>query len=461
MKNVIIVGGGTAAWTTAYQLSKSDSVNSIKIIYSGEIPIIGTGEGATGSLNDIILKGDDKQFLEKTNSTVKLGILFENWQGEGTSFRKFVDGWYYDGLKPVPWSPGKHKKDIDIMYKMLEEDADIEDYSVNAFLMKHGIHDYTEVKRHTYHFDGKNVGQFFRDRCLETNKVVEAIDTIVEVVHENGQIKNLKGKEDIYAGDYYIDCTGFARLFDKTFRHEFESYTEWLDIDGAVPFLLPTKKQNYTVSRAMKNGWMWEVPKTDNCGSGYNFSSKHTTAEEVVEEAEKWLGHKVKPIKEVRYTPGCYKKIAKNNYAYIGLSASFIEPLEATALHSSIYSADFLIKVLEGHKTIDDYNDYVYEMVQDFRDFTIMHYRYATRSDTKFWQDQKEKPIPQKLQEQMKLFENGSLECLYKTTHIYFMFQTALGFKFIKKPKTFNYYKDIKVPTFEAIERIKEKHSIT
>ena len=25
------------------------------------------------------------------------------------------------------------------------------------------------------------------------------------------------------------------------------------------------------------------------------------------------------------------------------------------------------------------------------------------------------------------------------------------------KPKTFNYYKDIKVPTFEAIERIKER----
>ena len=53
-------------------------------------------------------------------------------------------------------------------------------------------------------------------------------------------------------------------------------------------------------------------------------------------------------------------------------------------------------EVLEGHKTIDDYNDYVYEMVQDFRDFTIMHYRYATRSDTKFWQDQKGKPIPAK-----------------------------------------------------------------
>ena len=454
MKDIIIVGGGTAAWTTAYQLSKSNSVKSIRIIYSGEIPIIGTGEGATGSLNDVILKGDDKEFLEKTNSTVKLGILFENWQGEGTSFRKFVDGWYYDGIK------GGAGKDIDIMHKIIEEDANIEDYSVNAFLMKHGIHDYTEVKRHTYHFDGKNVGQFFRDRCLATGKISEAIDTIIEVANQNEQVLYLQGNQDTYSADYYIDCTGFARLFDKTFKHEFESYSEWLDIDGAVPFLLPTKKQNYTVSRAMKNGWMWEVPKTDNCGSGYNFSSQHTTADEVVAEAEKLLGHKVKPIKEVRYTPGCYKKVAKNNYAYIGLSASFIEPLEATALHSSIYSADYLIKVLEGTQTIDDYNDYVYEMVQDFRDFTIMHYRYATRSDTKFWQDQKKKPIPKKLQEQMRIFESGSLECLYKTTHIYFMFQTALGFKFIKKPKVFNYSKDIEVPTFNAIERIKKKHNV-
>ena len=454
MKDIIIVGGGTAAWTTAYQLSKSNSVKSIRIIYSGEIPIIGTGEGATGSLNDVILKGDDKEFLEKTNSTVKLGILFENWQGEGTSFRKFVAGWYYDGIK------GGAGKDIDIMHKIIEEDANIEDYSVNAFLMKHGIHDYTEVKRHTYHFDGKNVGQFFRDRCLATGKISEAIDTIIEVANQNEQVLYLQGNQDTYSADYYIDCTGFARLFDKTFKHEFESYSEWLDIDGAVPFLLPTKKQNYTVSRAMKNGWMWEVPKTDNCGSGYNFSSQHTTADEVVAEAEKLLGHKVKPIKEVRYTPGCYKKVAKNNYAYIGLSASFIEPLEATALHSSIYSADYLIKVLEGTQTIDDYNDYVYEMVQDFRDFTIMHYRYATRSDTKFWQDQKKKPIPKKLQEQMRIFESGSLECLYKTTHIYFMFQTALGFKFIKKPKVFNYNKDIEVPTFNAIERIKKKHNV-
>ena len=84
----------------------------------------------------------------------------------------------------------------------------------------------------------------------------------------------------------------------------------------------------------------------------------------------------------------------------------------------------------------------------------------ATRNDTKFWQDQKKKPIPEKLQEQIKLFESGSLECLYNTTHIYFMFQTSVGFNFIKKPKVFDYDRTIDIPTLNAINRIKEKHNL-
>ena len=112
MQKVIIVGGGSASWATAWQILRSESVEEIQVIHSGTVPIIGTGEGATGSLNDIILRGDHKEFLEKTNSTVKLGILFENWQGVGSSFNKYVDAWYYDGQ----WKG----KDIDVMYKILD-----------------------------------------------------------------------------------------------------------------------------------------------------------------------------------------------------------------------------------------------------------------------------------------------------------------------------------------------------
>jgi tryptophan halogenase len=454
MKKIIIVGGGSAAWASAYQILRSESVDEIQVIHSGTVPIIGTGEGATGSLDDIILKGDHKEFLEKTNSTVKLGILFENWQGNGTKFNKYVDAWHYDAIR------GGAGKDIDVMYKILDEGIDTDDVSINAFLMKHELHDFEEVRRHTFHFDGKNVGQFFKDRCLASNKVTSIIDTITNVEVINGKIISLHGEKDLYTADFYIDSTGFRRLFASFIDHEFEPYEEWLDINGAVPFLLPQKDQAYTVSRAMKNGWMWEVPKTNNLGAGYNYSTKHISSDEVIAEAQEYLGHDVEPIKVVEYTSGCYKKTAGPNYAFIGLSAGFIEPLEATALHCSIYSAEELIKYFKGEKTLDQYNDYVYEMVTDFRDFTILHYRMATRNDTKFWQDQKKKPIPEKLQEQIKLFENGSLECLYNTTHIYFMFQTSVGFNFIKKPKVFDYDRTIEVPTLEAINRIKEKHNL-
>jgi len=457
MKKLIIVGGGSASWASAYQILRSESVDEIQVIHSGTVPIIGTGEGATGSLDDIILKGDHKDFLEKTNSTVKLGILFENWQGVGTKFNKYVDAWHYDARRNSEHSPNK---DIDIMYKILEDNIDVDDVSINAFLMKHELQDFTEVKRHTFHFDGRNVGQFFRDKCLESTKVTSTVDTIIDVEVNNGKIISLHGEKDSYTADFYVDSTGFRRLFADFVEHEFEPYEEWLDINAAVPFLLPAKKQAYTVSRAMESGWMWEVPKTNNCGSGYNYSTKHASSDEVIAEAQKYLGHDVEPIKVVEYTSGCYKKTAGVNYAFIGLSAGFIEPLEATALHCSIYSAEELIKVFKKQKTIDQYNKYVHEMVTDFRDFTILHYRSATRNDTKFWQDQKKKPIPEKLREQMEIFKNGSLECLYKTTHIYFMFQTALGFNFINKPKVFDYDKTVKIPTLDAIQRIKDKHNL-
>lgn len=56
------------------------------------------------------------------------------------------------------------------MYKILDENIDTDDVSINAFLMKHGLQDFEEVKRHTFHFDGKNVGQFLKIVVLLVTK---------------------------------------------------------------------------------------------------------------------------------------------------------------------------------------------------------------------------------------------------------------------------------------------------
>ena len=53
---IVIVGGGTAGWLTAFLLSKKQPYQDISIIDSSKIPYIGVGEGVTGTLSDLFLE---------------------------------------------------------------------------------------------------------------------------------------------------------------------------------------------------------------------------------------------------------------------------------------------------------------------------------------------------------------------------------------------------------------------
>ena len=77
---IVIVGGGTAGWLTAFLLSKKQPYQDISIIDSSKLPIVGVGEGVTGTLSDLFLDPslelDEMDFLIKTWALPKIGILF-------------------------------------------------------------------------------------------------------------------------------------------------------------------------------------------------------------------------------------------------------------------------------------------------------------------------------------------------------------------------------------------------
>ena len=80
VKNIVIVGGGTAGWATAHHFINNTSPDTkITVVAAKEIPIIGVGESTTGRFNDLIRNskislGDEKEFLKETESTFKIGI---------------------------------------------------------------------------------------------------------------------------------------------------------------------------------------------------------------------------------------------------------------------------------------------------------------------------------------------------------------------------------------------------
>ena len=116
--------------------------------------------------------------------------------------------------------------------------------------------------------------------------------------------------------------------------------------------------------------------------------------------------------KQISFQAGALKKTWIKNCVAVGLSANFIEPLEASSIGSSIRSAYVLSQHIISYdeKAIDYYNQNITSINENIRDFVALHY-VIDRDDSKFWQDQKDVPLPDTLKSKLDLWKTR-LPCL-------------------------------------------------
>jgi tryptophan halogenase len=436
--NICIIGGGTAGWLAAFMLAQLDSVKTINIIESDKIDIIGTGEGSTGIFSSIVERIGAEKFMKNTNSTYKLGIQHRDW------YKKDIT---YNGPIDSPANPPNEC--IDVYKKLLKNNDDISKVHINSYLMNNNYSPFINIQGTqlkiagsvAYHFDGHEVGKTLKDYLLKVDpKITCTVDTINHAsVDDHGNILNLTGELNNYNADLYIDCTGFRRLLNDYIKEDWISYKDYLAVDTAIPFLLDAKDMKYTVAQAMDNGWMWQIPKKDKLGCGYNFSSKFCTEEDAIREVEEFLGQKINPIKVIKYNVGSLKNVYSKNVMFLGLSANFLEPLEATSIHTTIEQLYRFAEVIEGNKTREQFNDEISELMEDMRDFIALHYR-VQRDDTAFWKSEKNRTfISNKLKKQLDHFSNGEIVSVYKNIGIPLMIPIAYGLNLINKEKVDSY----------------------
>jgi tryptophan halogenase len=161
-------------------------------------------------------------------------------------------------------------------------------------------------------------------------------------------------------------------------------------MNEAIAF--PTKDTSeyniYTLSKAMKFGWLWRIPTFGRWGNGYVFNSDFINAEQAQKEAEEYIGHKVEIFKNIKFDAGALDFPWIKNCVAVGLSANFVEPLEATSIGTTIQQTFLLMHNLPNYNKniICFYNKQMEAIMNNIRDFIILHYITKNKSSN-FWKE--------------------------------------------------------------------------
>ncbi len=401
--NIVIVGGGTAGWITALLAAVRHPNHQITVIESSKIGVVGVGESTTGFFTNVLMNDfadlgcDINEFIIETGATLKYGIKHKGWTNNiDEAYIGPIDGSWTNASTPDPffcWGVAH-----------LDHD-DLLTTSRCGYWTKHGLSNYDLNSKtfpnptHAMHVDAHLVGKYFRKLALRKNNAthIDAVVTKVNLDSVTGNITSLNLDNDTtIKGDFFIDCSGFHKVLIKEMPTKWVSFQKNLPLNTAIPFLLDYDENEtpepYTTAWAQKNGWMWRIPLLDRRGNGYAFCDAFTTPDKAVEEIETILGKKINANKVIKFDSGRQESSWVKNCLAIGLSSAFLEPLEATSIHSSIVQArmfifEYLKPTIEetlNTGSMNIHNNRVRKMYDDVKDFLVMHYM-GGRDDSEFW----------------------------------------------------------------------------
>jgi tryptophan halogenase len=429
VQRIVVLGGGSAGWLTAATLAAelgggAPDALQITLIESPDVASIGVGEGTwptmRATLHRIGLREVD--LIRECDAAFKQGSCFDGWLHGGAGDR------YYH---PFTLPHGHGEADVAGAWlqaggeQAFAESVGAQPHVCDARLApkQTTTPDFGGLLNYGYHFDAVKLGHLLRRHATTVLGVRHVVDHFVAVrSHENGDIAALSTREhgDL-EGDLFIDCSGMASLLlGQHYGVGLRCQKGVLFNDSALAVQVPhadvqAPLASATISTAHAEGWTWDIGLPTRRGIGLVYSSSHT--DDVAAERallaylqRSGLAEADVSPRQLRFSPGYRERFWHRNCVAVGLSAGFIEPLEASALALVELSAAMIRDEMPANRADMDlvarrFNEAFAYRWSRIIDFLKLHYVLSRRDDADYWREHRSAATqPESLRELLQLW---------------------------------------------------------
>ncbi|GAC1612659.1 MAG: tryptophan 7-halogenase [Novosphingobium sp.] len=426
IQRVVIVGGGTAGWLSACLLAARHPHVSVTLVEAPGIPTIGVGEGTWPTMRATLatIGIAEADFLRECDAAFKQGSRFDGWLDGSAG-----DSYLHPFTAPPPGNMRDHlaawqatAADRPFAAAMTAQHAVCER---NLAPRQRTMPDYAGALNYGYHLDaGKFANLLARHGTgkLGITHVAALVDGVDSTADGDIVALRLRDRAPL-AGDFFIDCSGQAAILIGG-----HCGVEWVDRsdvsfnDCALAVQVPVESgsavASQTIGTAHEAGWLWDIGLPSRRGIGCVYSSRFLSddgAERILREyvQARCPAADIDSLhpRKLTFATGHRARFWQGNCVAVGLSAGFIEPLEASAIVLIELSIQALADNFPRSRAAMDiharrFNDLFRYRWDRIVEFLKLHYVLSRREEP-YWLAQRDPAtIPARLAEQLALWRD-------------------------------------------------------
>jgi tryptophan halogenase len=341
---IAVIGGGTAGFITAAHLTRSLPDASLVHVFDSRIPTIGVGEGTTPRFPvwfEEVTGLGFSDLAERCGATLKTGTRFDGWGIHGSEF-------------------------------------------INRF---------QPVRLIGYHFDATQVVQVI-GKYIRAEQVDARVEELRTLPH--GVLVRLADRAPLLC-DYAFDARGFPRHGEGGSQADLVEL-DWIPTGRAnLRWLPPGVLSGVTRAAARPHGWIFQIPLQDATSAGYIFNPRINSDAEIEADFTTFLQeeglHTWTHRGMLDFPNFLRRRFFDGRIFWVGNSASFLEPLEATAIATAIVEVRSATHWIAEHAPdsstdtdeLQAFNEGMVAFVCCNSLFVAWHYACGSSWDTAFW----------------------------------------------------------------------------